>query len=77
MIIQSGNLKMKKQNNNLKHRAQHSADAAYYVLSGAPDKTYSRGVMSTAISPRSSVGKSASRRSSNASPVETIWTTQA
>ena len=29
MIIQSGNLKMKKQNNNLKHRAQHNADAAY------------------------------------------------
>ncbi|PTQ74669.1 strawberry notch C-terminal domain-containing protein, partial [Celeribacter persicus] len=32
MIIQSGNLKMNHQNNSLKPRTQHNADAAYYVL---------------------------------------------
>ncbi|PTQ66588.1 strawberry notch C-terminal domain-containing protein, partial [Celeribacter persicus] len=31
MIIQSGNLKMNHQNNSLKPRTQHNADAAYYV----------------------------------------------
>ena len=72
MIIQSGNPKMNQKNNTLKPRTQHNADAAYYVLSGTPDKTYSRGVTSTQMSFHSSVGISARRRSISASPVETI-----
>ena len=38
---------MKHHINDMKRRALHNADAAYYVLSGVPDNTYSRGVIST------------------------------
>jgi len=48
-----------------------------YVLSEVPDKTYSRGVMSTRMSFHSSVGIYDKRRSISASPVETIWMTAA
>ncbi|AMY72052.1 hypothetical protein AKL17_1p0051 (plasmid) [Frigidibacter mobilis] len=68
---------MKHHINDMKRRALHNADAAYYVLSGTPDKTYSLGVMSQRISFHSSVGISDSRRSISASPVETIWMTAA
>ena len=68
---------MKHHINDMKRRALHNADAAYYVLSGTPDKTYSLGVISTVRSFHSSVGISARRRSISASPVETIWMTAA
>lgn len=66
---------MKHHINDMKRRALHNADAAYYVLSGVPDKTYSRGVMSTRISFHSSIGMSERRRSISATPVDTIWMT--
>ncbi len=68
---------MEQQIKDLKRRALHNADAAYYVLSRNRDKTYSLGVMSTWTSFHSSVGISARRRSISASPVETIWITAA
>ena len=42
MIIQSGIRKIKRQNINLNSQTLHNCDTAYYVLSGAPDNTYSR-----------------------------------
>ncbi len=72
MIMLSGDPEMKHHINDMKRRALHNADAAYYVLSGTPDKTYSRGVMSQRMSFHSSVGISDRRRSISASPVETI-----
>ena len=52
-------------------------DCKEYVLSGDPDKTYSRGDRSISRASRSSSDRSASRRSSMASAVETSWTTTA
>ncbi|WP_217809061.1 hypothetical protein, partial [Marinovum algicola] len=49
MIIQSGNPKMNQQNNRLKSRTPHNGDAAYYVLSGTPDKTQSLFVIDTRV----------------------------
>lgn len=39
MIMPSGDPKMKHHINDMKRRALHNADAAYYVLSGTPDNT--------------------------------------
>ena len=77
MIMPSGDREMKQAIKELKRRALHNADAAYYVLSRDRHKTYSLGVMSTRTSFHSSVGISARRRSISASPVETICTTAA
>ena len=76
MIIQSGIRKIKRQNINLNSQTLHNCDTAYYVLSGAPDNTYSFGVKAASV--RSSSGaRLSSRRFSSASPVETICTTGA